>query len=177
MSIQLYSSLDKTKDGKISSEYPVWYHDVHLDNLKESVESNKRRLSRGDVPRDQVNNVKSEIEIGEEKLKIISRSYPTLTDAEKDKLCKLYKEELCPLISETLFTYDQMQKGIASGHEEAKRMVQPTIPIKSVILADMIEETGGRIVNKKVCRNDLVKVFKLVGKLIGEPSNLEVLRK
>lgn len=176
MSLCLFGNVDKNRNGVVSSEYPAWYYDVHVEELRESVAKNKRRLDRGEVQPELVAVVRAEIERDDKKLEEIKNYKPTLSDAERDKLNKLYKEELCPLISDSLFTHTQMQKGLAPAHEEAKRMVQPVLEIKSAHLAEMLVAVGGRIVNKKASRNDVSKVFKLVGKLLGEATNIEVLR-
>lgn len=176
MAMNLFGKIDKNRNGVVSSEYPAWYYDVHVAELHETVSRNKRKLERGEVQPELVPVVRAEIERDDKKLDEIKNYKPTLSVAERDKLNKLYKEELCPLISGSLFTHTQMHKGLAPAHEEAKRMVQPVLEIKSEHLVEMLVAVGGKIVGKKASRNDVAKVFKLVGKLLGEATNIEVLR-
>ena len=175
--MELYGNVDKNRKGVVASEYPAWYFDVHIDTLREQVARAKRSLSRGTVPPDVVPVVKAEIERDEIRISEIERCQPKLSVAEKEKLWKLYKEELCPLISGSLFSYTQMQKGLAPAHEEATRMVKPVLEVKSELLAEMITKVGGTVVGKKASRNDVARVFKVVGKLLGEATNIEVLRR
>jgi len=102
---------------------------------------------------------------------------PKLSDGEKDRLARIYKEELSPQISASLFTRTDMMKGMANPHEEAKRMVQPCIKLsgEAVQFADLckVEVKNGNMVS----RNNAAKMFKLIGKLLGMPTNIEVLRK
>jgi hypothetical protein len=174
--MDFFGDLDKNGKGKVASEYPAWYYDVHLDNLREDVSSAKRALAAGRVSAETVQVVKAEIEQGSSKIEQIEKTRPKLSDKERDGLWKLYKEELCPLISANLFSRSSMQKGLASGHEEAKRMVECRIPVKSELLATMLTCANGKVVSGKTNRNSLAKVFKMVGKLLGEATNIEVLR-
>jgi hypothetical protein len=176
MAIKFFGKLDENRAGRRVSEYPAWYFDVHIEELKEAIARGKRSLNRGEVPPDQVAVVKAEIERDEQKMNEIEHYQPQLSVGEREKLMKLYKEELCPMISASLFTRNQMQKGLAPAHEEAKRMVQPVIEVKSELLGELLVAAGGKLENKKTSRNALAKVFKLVGKLLNEPTNIEVLR-
>lgn len=177
MSLCLFGQIDKNRSGRIASEYPAWYYDVHIENLKESIGKAKRALDRGAVQPEMVPVMRVEIERDEAKLSEIENYQPKLSVAEREKLQKLYKEELCPLISQSLFTYTQMQKGLAPAHEEAKRMIKPVLEVNSPMLAEMVEAVGGKLIGKKASRNDVAKVFKLVGRLLGEATNVEVLRR
>ncbi|MFZ2956971.1 MAG: hypothetical protein WA705_08790 [Candidatus Ozemobacteraceae bacterium] len=175
--MEFFGEMDKNKNGRVASEYPAWYYDVHMDQLREGVARAKRQLNRGEVPPEMVPVVNGELARDEHKISEIEKHKPAISVGERARLLKLYKEELCPAISAVLFTSNQMKKGLAPAHEEAKRMVKPIIEIKSEELAALVVASGGTLENKRVSRNTLAKVFKLVGKLLGEESNIEVLRK
>jgi len=69
-----------------------------------------------------------------------------------------------------------MQKGLVNPHEEARRMVNNIISVD--------EAHGGLFKNMnilpqdgKITRNQAAKAFKIIGKLLGEPTNIEYLRR
>lgn len=173
--MKLFGESDCDKFGKIKSEYPVWYHEVHIEELAENVASAKRRLNRGEVPQSALASHKAELERNETRLGVIEKNMPKLSDGERDKLWELWKKELCPKIKESLFTRTEMMKGLASGHEEARRMVNPVIMV-SAKLEKFLGFCNCQVVNHKASRNALAKAFKLTGRLLGESTNIEVLR-
>lgn len=75
-----------------------------------------------------------------------------------------------------MFTRSDMMFGVASAHEEARRMVEPVIALTKEQL-EMAEDIEIKIVGEKTSRNGASKMFKLIGKLINEPTNIEWLRK
>ncbi|MCK5616850.1 hypothetical protein KAR91_84090 [Candidatus Pacearchaeota archaeon] len=172
----MFGKEDKNeKTGQIASEYPAWYFESHIQELQETIDRKERALSRGDIPMDAIPETKAAIAREKSKLDAIMGSKPTPSIPEKDKLSKIYKA-LSAKISETLFKRSAMEWGTADAHEEAKRMVQPIISLdkEELGLAKScgIKPDG----NGKVSRNNAAKIFKLIGKLIGEPTNIEVLR-
>lgn len=176
MAISLYSDLDKDRNGNVISEYPAWYFQTQLDNLSEDIFNLKNRLDRGLIPTSALEESRAELARMKGKLEAIEKSRPKLSTGERDRLWKLWKEELCPKISNSMFTYTDMKKGLADANEEARRMVKPVIDVTEE-LGTLVTTCGGRVEKGKVSRNSLAKVFKIVGRLLGEPSNIEVLRK
>lgn len=175
-SYKLFSDLDKDRHGRVVSEYPAWYFETHLENMDEEINSTERRLKEGRVPLDQVEYTKAELAAMREKREAIEKARPKLSDIERGKLWKIWKEELCPAISESMFTRTDMKKGLADAHEEARRMVRPCIPVAGTV-AELVEACAGTVVKGKVSRNTLARTFKIVAKLLGESANIEYLRK
>jgi len=173
--MEFFGEIDRNARGMIQSEYPAWYLDAQIQNLKEEISSNENALNMGRVPLDNIPYAKSELEMLKQKLHSIEDSKPKLSDGERDRLWQRYRE-IAAKIEESLFVRSDMMFGIASPNQEAKRMVEPCIeidgPLQELAIACNVKITDG-----KVSRNGAAKVFKIIGKLLGEPTNLEVLRK
>lgn len=176
MSVQFYGDVDRNEKGQISSQFPAWYFESHVDELKESIARKERSLQRGNIPPDAIPTTKAELARETVRLDEIMKSKPKLGDTERNLIWKHYKA-LGKKISETMFTRSDMMFGTASAHEEAKRMVDPIIELdkEQLALADGIGVAADE--DNKVSRNNAAKLFKMLGKLLGEPTNIEVLRK
>lgn len=176
MSVEFFGEVDKGQKGEISSQFPAWYFESHLDELRESIARKERSLKRGDIPPDSIPDTRAELAKEIERLRLIEKSKPTTSDQERNLLWKCYKS-LGSKIQDCMFTRSEMMLGTVSAHEEAKRMSQPCIALGKEELA--LAKGCGVVVdeNKMVSRNGASRIFKMVGKLIGEPTNIEVLRK
>jgi len=173
--MKFYGEVDKNDKGTNSSEYPAWYLETHLNELKESMGRRERALSRGEVALDSIPYEKQELAKEKARYEAILKSKPKVSDKERDLLWKNYKD-LSSKIQASMFTRSDMMFGTASAHEEAKRMVEPIIELTAEQI-EMAEDMQIKIVNKKTSRKGADKLFKLIGKLIGEPTNTEVLRR
>ena len=173
--INFFPKIDLNKHGVVGSQLPAWYFDFHIDELRESIARQKRMLDAGRIPSEQIMYEKAQIEKMEYKLKEIEGSKPKLTDVDRNAIWKMYKS-IGGKISSSLFTRSEMQLGLASPHEEAKRMIQPTISLDYDLIS-VANKCNIKVYNGKVARNDAAKMFKIFGKLINEPTNIEVLRK
>lgn len=156
------------------SQYPAFYYDVHISELKETIDSEERRLNAGQVPYDLAYKLKASIEKNKKLLEEIERSRPSLSDGERDRINKAYKQ-LGKEIGQYLFSRSEMMIGLASPHEEARRMTEPCISADG--FDELIKACNVQVTDGKVTRNGAAKMFKICGKLIGEPTNIEVLRK
>lgn len=156
------------------SQYPAFYFDTHIADLKETIHSKENSIRTGRVDADKVWTIKAEIERDQKTLEEIERTKPHLSDPEKNLLYKAYKE-IGKRISQTLFSRSEMMMGLASPHEEAKRMTEKLIDIKEFV--DLAKACKVELEKGKASRNGAAKIFKIVGKIIGEPTNIEVLRK
>jgi hypothetical protein len=177
--IRFFGSNDYNKAGRIASEIPSWAMESHIDDLREGIESKRRAIARGDMPYDAIPQAKAEIEREEKQLQSILDGRPKLTAQETDKVARVYKD-LSEKISESMFTRDEMMKGFANPQEEAKRMVKPVIKIDKET-AEICEANGIRVEKVKnslmVSRNGASKMYKLIGRYLGEHSNTEYLRR
>ena len=173
---EFFGDIDKDHRGRIKSEYPAWYFESQVDLLQEERGSQERRLQRGEIPQEHQPYARQEIANIEERIKQIENSKPTVNDAEKGKLTKLYYE-LAEKISDSMFTRSEMMLGTASANEEARRMVKPCVAL-SPALRSLGATLGVQVAQGgKVSRNGAIKMWKILAKLIGEGSNVEALRK
>lgn len=174
--IKFFSETDLTDKGKVSSTYPAWYFINMLDDLREEIRRDDRAISKGLVRPENVEETRARLERNQAKLTKIEDSMPSFTGAAKDVLAKATKE-LGRSISEAMFTRDDMMKGLADAHQEARRMSTPCIklPTEAVPLAraSNIRVDG----NGMVSRTSAEKVWKIGRRLLGENSNTEVLRR
>jgi len=151
----------------------------HIDDMREGIESKKRAIARGDMPMDAIPMAKAEIDKEEARLNAILESKPKLSPQEKDMIANIHKE-LGEKISESMFTYDEMHKGFADPHKEVNRMMKPIIKIDKAT-AEICEENGIKVERSRntllLTRNAASKMYKIIGRYLGENGNVEQLRR
>lgn len=173
--LEVFGSLDRNHRNQVVSEFPAWYFETHLDNMKEERDSLIRRLEGGRVSAEEQPYARAEAQHLAERIKQIEESRPEIRDNERATLQKHYKE-LANKIQDSMFTRSEMMMGTASANEEARRMVNPCIGLSPSIrpmatACNVKMDHGG-----KVSRNGAVKIWKIIARLIGEGSNVEALR-
>ena len=167
-----FGKIDRNKEGEIGSVVPAWAMESHIGELKRGIEQKEAALENHLVPEDSVATVRAEMKREEKKLKEIVDSRPSLTPQQVDRVAKEYKE-LSKSIGDSLFSRSEMLQGTASPHEEAKRMVTPCIKVDP----ELAEACGVKLDEEgKVSRNGAARIFKIIGKYLGEESNIETLR-
>ena len=172
-SIVFFGEIDRSEKGKIKSEFPAWYFENNVEDLEEEVGQKKRALERKNINWEDIEATKQEVALLEEKLKSIKGSKPKLKGADKDRVYKEYNR-LKGEIRDSMFTRTEMMKGLASAHEEAKRMTEPGISVDP----ELADACNIRLTKGKVSRNDASKMFKIMGKVLGDvPTNTEYLRR
>lgn len=176
--IKVFSEADyvEIKGGKrVGSEYPAWYHDAMIDELREGIRMDELALERGTVPQERRHDYRERIKKSEEKLNMIMETMGELDDKQKDFVHKI-RTELGKEISRMMFTRSQMQKGLADAQTEARRMVEPSIAVNGA-LHDMAKACNVPVTNGKVSRTGAEKMWKICSKRLGEISNTELLRR
>lgn len=176
--IKVFSEIDyaEVKGKKIlGSEYPAWYNEAMIDEIREGIRTDELSLEKGMVKQDRRHDVRERIKKNQERLESILESSPDLDDKQKDYVHKV-RTELGKEISRMMFTRSQMQKGLADSHTEARRMKDPSIPVAGAI-HDMAKACNVPITNGKISRSGAEKVWKICSRKLGEISNTELLRK
>lgn len=179
--MEMFNKIDRNRNGVITSQYPAWYSAIRLDDLEETVARKARELDSGLVPPNKIPEAREELKREQEKLEAVKDSKPVLDDKSKDTLYASYKQ-LSKLIKDTLFSYDEMHKNLASPHEEANRMKKPIIEVKNENLKGLAEACGVSLKKRNdkkgsfITRDGASKMFKIAGNLLGEATNIEVLR-
>jgi len=173
--MKFFGKADRDKDGKIKSDYPAWYNEQHVDDLKESIDQQERALENDAVPSDRRSQFRERLKREKERLDDIEGSRPQFNDKEKDEICNLRKD-LGIRISVAMYKTSDMQRGLANAHEEAKRMTEPCIKITSERENEVAEACGIKVKDGKVTRTEAEKMWKIISKGLGEISNTESLR-
>ena len=171
-----FGDVDRNRAGKISSEFPAWYHERHVEDLEESISSIDRQLKQGLIPADKVPAQAQDRARKQARLDGIMKAKPEFSAKEKDDLRKIYLS-LSEKISLSMFTRSEMHMGTVDAHTEAARMSKPCITLNPQE-ASVAKSCGIPMeANRKVSRNAASKPWKLIGRLLGEPTNTEVLRR
>ena len=175
--INFFGSVDrkgKREDGAVTSEYPAFYFHTQYDELKEETEKQERQLEMGLIPPSEAPYIKAEIQRNKDRLVDIQKANPQLTGPQKDAVYNMYKD-LASQISDSMYTRTDMQKGLVDAHEEARRMSQPIISIKGN--EKFFHNMGIKADKGMISRNQASRAYKIMGKALGENTNVEQLRK
>lgn len=171
--IQFFGEIDlNDKTGGIRSDMPAWYFDVHISELEEGIARQKRQLESGAIDGDQVPRIKNEIAAGEARLKQITSGKPKLEGTQKDRVFRVY-ESLQKQIKDTMPTHRENERGLVSPHEELKRQKSKHIKVDT----EIAKACGVKSVHGKISGDEANKCYKILGKALGEPTNIERLRR
>ena len=105
----------------------------------------------------------------------IYQNLDKLKGKQKDRVAKVY-DELGRAIGDKLFTRSDMMKGLADAHEEVKRMTEPSIPVTGDAMS-LAKACNVKTVKGKVTREGAAKIWKILGKALGDRTNTEHLRR
>lgn len=167
MSKSFYGEVDK------GSQMPGWYFDEHQRHLEETIAQKETALEKDYVPAGEKGEFKEGLARDKERLHKIQESKPKFTEKEKDELAAMIKAT-GGVISESMFSRSDMEKGTANAHDEVKRQLDPCVKIDPKLAA----MAGITLDKKGYCsRNDATKAWKLGTKILEENPNVEVLRK
>lgn len=172
MAIEFFGNVDKNKNGEISSDMPAWFFDVHLEYLEEEVAKKKRRIDRGEIPPDNALMVRQEIVNQEDRIKEIKSSMPKLKGGQKDMIYKQY----CILqneIATSMPTRRDNVEGYTNPREELKRMKTQHIPVNQ----ELAKACNVKVVKGKVSGDDASRMYKMMGRILGENENVEKIRR
>jgi len=174
MSIEFFGKADKDSHGKVRSEYPAWMLTVQERELSENIKDLEGSLA-DPVRREMIDVTTNmeELRRAKEQYQSIQKSKPKLTGKEKDVVAENYKE-LSERIGASMFSYDETKRGLANAHKEAERMTEPCIEV-NVELAEACNIVPDK--NGKVSRNDATKMWKIFGRVLDAPTNVEGLRR
>lgn len=164
---------DHSVEGRITSEYPAWYHKPQIDDMKESIRQKEAALEQGRVPLEEIPNMRQQIEREKNRLAQITDSTPKVNSKQADELSKCYKN-LGGEIADRMFTREDMELGVADPHKEVERILTPSITVDP----DIAKACGVQMDGKGlVTREGAIKIWKIVGAYLGERTNPEILRR
>ena len=177
--MEIFCEVDRKDGGKtapISSTYPAYCFREQIDQLEEETESLKRRIEMGAIEPQYLPAHKEELRIKQEKLDKIYQAKPKLSSKDIDKLAR-FQKEIGEEISRIMPSYTEMQRGTASPQDEVRKMHREgcvSIEGHKQLFSDMGIKPRR---NGKVTRNDAAKAWKIARSLLGEPTNVETLRR
>jgi hypothetical protein len=160
---------------KIKNTYPTYFNRKQRDDLEEEIRKMEKGLSNnyyhpGDVP-----GVKENLKKAKNSLEKIHEHAPVF-EKRKDDIYRMTKD-LGGVIGDSMFTRSDMMKGLADAHEEARRMSEPVIEVNPVMAG--IAVANGMLVSgdRKMTRNDAIRLWQLGRKSLGEMCDAETLRR
>ncbi len=172
MAIEFFGKVDRNRRGEIASQMPAWYFDSFIEEMEENINRKERMLEQGNVPKNSIAAVREELKQEKQRLKEIKESKPQLSDTEKDTIAKTYKN-IEEQIKDTLPTRSEELLGLVSPREELKKNKTPCIKINPSIA----KACGVKSYQGKVTRDDAVRCYKMIGKLLDDNTNIERLRR
>ena len=178
---RVFGNVDRRpSDGTVKSEYPAWYFPVQKEQLERFVRETESQIERGIIPPEAMPRTRGVLEQNKRRLDAINEQTPKLSPIEKDALVKLMKE-ISPRIKESNFKQCEIDKGRADAHEEARRISEYVISLKSSEEKDWADQCNARTIEGKVRRSDFERMYKIGAKLIGNlddfPTDIEYLRR
>lgn len=177
--ISFFGTVDRQRsapNGKILSEYPAWYNEQLIDDLREKISSKERAIAENRVDPRELPTEKENLDQLKKRMSEIERSRPKNMDGKtKDHLAKFYKE-MGKEISDLMFDRTSMMKGTADAHIEASRMEKPCINLPDEF-AELASKLNVVPTNGKINRNQASRMWKIIGRALEEETNCEILRK
>lgn len=170
--IDFFGDIDKTAAGSNAGERPAWFFDVHLEKMEESVSKKRRQLEQNRIPQENIFMVRNEIEAEEKKIARIKSSKPKLKGAQKDSVHKEY-QSLRQQLSDSMPTHMENQKGFTKPREELKRLNERHVTISP----EMAKACGVEAYRGKITGKQAEKCFSIMGKSLGENTNIERIRR
>lgn len=173
--IKWFTEVDFNDKGKVAVDYPAYYFDARINELKEELKALEEGIDEGVYTGKRLRDARDRLAAMKHKHDSIVDGMPKLKDGDKDKVARSFKE-FHETIKESLFTYDEMWKQTADAHEEAKRMEKPCIQIPDEIVGSFARQRGYHIEGGKLSRNQAAVILKVMGKVLGETVNIDYRR-
>jgi hypothetical protein len=176
---QFFGEVDLNKKGQHSSDMPAWTFTQLIEDLEYDVRVNEINLEDTSLGPEARGKLLSKSKEMKERLDNIKSSKPKVDNDVVHSVVgsDMSGGSLGDKIAESMFTRDQMMKGIAEPREEARRMTEPIIKLEGRE-REMALGCGVKPNREgKVSRDEAIKVWKIGRKYLGELSNAELLRK
>jgi len=174
--ITMFGAVDRKGnqiDGDIMSTEPAWSLENQVEDLKEQIKSQEGRISRGEVPPQEVENAKTELKRFKTRYDEIIDSKPKITGKDKDELVA-FTTDLEVKISESMPTYEKEMRGHVDPQDEFKRLHRPSIKVNPEMAHAFGVETDSR---GRITGNDAAKIWKIARRFMNESSFSEALRR
>ena len=172
MVIEFFGDVDRNIKGEVNAEMPAWFHDIHLADFEEKIARNQRQIKRGEVALESVPIVQQDIARLKERVKEIRASKPMLKGGQKDMIAKQYFA-LQTAIADSMPTHRDNKKGYVNPRDELKRWKEYHVPVDK----DLAKACNVKFEKGKTTGNGADKMYKMMGRLLGENENIEKIRK
>jgi len=172
---QIFGSLDLDDKGKVRSTYPSWYFGHMTENLKQDVQHMEYQIDNDLLPRSEVAITKDRLATKKKQLRELEGAAPNIIGKDRDRVAKI-RDDLGTVISESMFSRDQMRKGLADAATEMKRKTEPCIKLPAEV-RQFAEACNVKLTKGMATRDGAAKAWKIASRLLGEGSNIEVLRR
>ena len=169
-----FSEVDM-RDGKVASEYPVWMFRSLLEDLYEDIRRDEYSLKQGIVPESQLPAMRDRLKRNRVKVDQVENSRPVLSERQDNDLNKAEKH-LAKEIRTKMFSRSDMKRGLADSHEEARRMVEPSIQVTPEV-ERLAEACNTKLTSDTISRGTAERLWKMARAFRGEVSNTEILRR
>ena len=169
--IKFFGEVDLKADNKPASQYPSWFFDAYVDDLKEEVAKKERRLAMGLISPSKIMLIKNEVEREKKRIQEIEASRPKLRGKAKDEVADAYRR-IGQQLLETMPTRKEEKDGLVSPHGELKRWNTPYVKVDPKIAKACGIKTKGKVTGKQAG-----KIYQILGKALGENTNLERIRR
>ncbi len=171
----VFTESDLSPDGmKIASTVPLWYNSAYREELEATISRMEYALREKFVPEGRRAEFTAKLKTYKDRLQSLNDAVPKFNKKTIDMVAKVVST-LAEKITNALFPKDQMERGIVDPSEESRRMTQPLIPLNDAELkwamACNITPVKG-----KVSRTQAELMWKIGRKILGEPTNVEILR-
>ena len=170
--IQFFGEVDLNKEGGIKSDMPSWYLEPHIDYMEEDIKRKETSLAQNRISSDRVPAMREEIKRERARIDEIKASKPVLNDAQKDRCARAY-ESLKHQISDSMPTRKQARDGLVNPYDEMRRLKDKRITIEPALAKSL----GVKTDHGKITGDAANKCFQILGKVLGEPTNPETLRR
>lgn len=173
---QIFGSVDLDSRGNVKSTYPSWYFTTMIDNLREEVQFTEYQIRDNFIPASEMHVTQERLRQKKDKLRELESAIPRLSGKDKDTVAKV-RSELADKIRERMYSREDMRKGLADAHQEARMMTEPCIELKgdALMMAKKCNVPVGK--GGKVTRTGAEKTWKIMSKILEESTNVESLRR
>jgi len=160
---------------KIKNTYPTYFNRKQREDLEEEIRMMEKGLDEGYFEKSKVGEVRERLKMAKSSLDKIQEHAPVL-EKQKDRIYKM-TTELGERIALSMPRREDMKKSLVDAHEEAVRMSEPCIELTPQ-LAGIALSNGMKISkDRKISRDNAVRLWQLGRSALGESRNSEVLRR
>lgn len=180
MDIALFGETDRDVKGQIKADYPAFFFDPQVEELRETIKEREDAADDPAIPRKERNFAKLRLGQERERLNKIENARPDIGDEERDfiamvvkKIGKIYAD------SGVLPTYTQLDKRLFDARKIAMLTDQPEIEASGdPDVVSWLRSCNRKINEKgKTSGTDLAIAWKTGQKILGECTNIEMLRR